>query len=304
MPFFLLLTCLLLQNTPVFRAGVSLVRVDAEVSDGTRTLDGLKKEDFRIRDNGDPQVISHFSQDAEPLDIVLLFDISGSMKPNIERVASAAGLALGELRAGDRVAVWTFNTRTRVIAPFTEDLKAVEKTLTEDLLNIRFGGGTLIQSAVDNVAESFLREPKSPRRRAVLVFTDDIGTKTRREKNVVEHYWEADALLSELIIRSAFFQVMRSIPTPGNIIHNVMFNGTITHIVDKTGGETLKANNPGADFQQMMQRIRRRYTLYYPMPAGKPGQRHEIKVDLTDDAKKRMPGARVRARHGYLLPSS
>ena len=298
------LLLLLLQDTPVFKSKVALVRVDAEVADGTRTLDGLKQEDFRILDKGSPVTIEHFSQDEEPLDIVLLFDTSGSMRPNVERVASAAGVALGELRAGDRVAVWTFTTRSRVLAPFSEDMKAVEKTLTQDLLGYPFGGGTMIQAAVDDVAESLQREPKTQRRRAVLVFTDDYGLKTRREEHVLEHYWEADALLSELIIRNAFFAVLNSIPTPSNILKHVVANGTIQHIVEKTGGESLKANDAGADFQKMMQRIRRRYTLYYAMPSGKPGEHREIKVELSEEAKRRLPGAHVRARKGYLLPAS
>lgn len=292
------------QDAPLFKSKVALVRVDAEVTDGTRTLDGLKQEDFRIFDKGSPVEIQHFSQDEEPLDIILLFDISGSMRPNIEKVAAAAKQALGELRAGDRVAVWTFNRRSSVLAPLSDDMKAIETTLTYLLPNMPFGGGTLIQTAVDDAAQFWLHEPKTSRRRAVLTFTDDYGMKTRREEHVVEHYWEADALLSELIIRNALIAAIHNIPTPSNLLRQALVNGTIQHIVEKTGGETIKANNAGDDFQQMMRRIRRRYTLYYTMPSGKPGEHHEIRVDLSDDAKKRVPGARVRARKGYLLPAS
>jgi hypothetical protein len=75
------------QEAPVFRADVSLVHVDAEVTDGTRTLSGFHQEDFVIKDNGQTQTILHFSQDEEPLDLILLFDISGSMRPKIAKVA-------------------------------------------------------------------------------------------------------------------------------------------------------------------------------------------------------------------------
>src|ERR1022692_2058991 len=106
------------QESPAFRTGVSLVHVDAEVTDGTGPLSGFHKEDFLITDNRVPQHILYFSQDVEPLDLILLFDISGSMRPKIEKVAILGSMrpkiekvaassrkALAELRAGDRVAV-------------------------------------------------------------------------------------------------------------------------------------------------------------------------------------------------------
>jgi len=45
-----------------------------------------------------------------------------------------------------------------------------------------------------------------------------------------------------------------------------------------------------------MQRIRRRFEVYYPMPEGPPGKRHNVKIDLTPEAKSRRPGAIVRAQ--------
>ena len=86
--------------------------MDAEVTDETGPLSGFHKEDFLITDNRVPQHILYFSQDVEPLDLILLFDISGSMRPKIEKVASSSRKALAELRAGDRVAVMTFPSPT------------------------------------------------------------------------------------------------------------------------------------------------------------------------------------------------
>src|SRR5712691_8736829 len=109
LPLGLLLTWIcVVQETPTFRSDVSLVRVDAEVTDGIRTLNGFRKEDFIVKDKGQPQQVLYFSQDEVPLDVILLFDISGSMRPHVERVAASASTALAELRPGDRVAIMTF----------------------------------------------------------------------------------------------------------------------------------------------------------------------------------------------------
>src|ERR1051325_686368 len=135
------------QDDVLFRSGVALVHIDAEVTsaDGA-ILTGLTKADFRVLDERKEQTILHFSAEEEPLDLILLFDISGSMRAVVQGVASAARDGLRELRNGDRVSVMVFNTRTRVVAPFTEDLDAVDRTIREDILGLHFGGGTFIQS--------------------------------------------------------------------------------------------------------------------------------------------------------------
>src|SRR5258708_36681804 len=125
---FLALICFA-QEGLTFRSYVSLVRLDAEVTDGTRTLHGFHKEDFVVKDNGQPRQVLYFSNDEVPLDLILLFDISGSMRPKVQRVSASASAALAELRAGDRVAIMTFPRTTQIVAPFPEDLAAVQRTI-------------------------------------------------------------------------------------------------------------------------------------------------------------------------------
>src|SRR5262249_4014655 len=136
------------QDNPIFRAGVSLVHVDAEVTQNGRLISGLGRDDFRVKDEGLPQSIVQFSADEQALDLILLFDVSGSMRTVVSRVASAAREALQELRAGDRVAVMVFSSHSRVILPFTEDLDRVDRAIHEDVLGMRFRGATFIQSAM------------------------------------------------------------------------------------------------------------------------------------------------------------
>src|ERR1051326_6361187 len=83
------------QEAPTFRTGVALVQVEAEVTaaDG-RLLTGFTKDDFRILDEGVEQPVAHLSWDEEALDLILLFDVSGSMRPKVQQVASAARLCM------------------------------------------------------------------------------------------------------------------------------------------------------------------------------------------------------------------
>ena len=94
-----------------------------------------------------------------------------------------------------------------------KNLDAVAHTLEDELMRQRFGGGTLIQAAVDDAAVRLRGEKRTERRRAVLIVTDNMGTRTRREETVVRDFWEADAILSGLIISNPKFQTMNTVAT-------------------------------------------------------------------------------------------
>jgi VWFA-related protein len=290
-------------TTPTFRADISLVHVDAEVIEDGRVLSGFGKDDFRVLDEGKLQPLLHFSAGDTALDLILLFDISGSMSLVVAAVSAAAQQGLDELRGGDRVCVMVFNSRSREVAGFTDDLTAVQKTIQEGVLNLRFGGGTRIQDAVDSAAMRFMREPRSERRRAVLVITDNIGLRTRREQPVIRDFWEADALLSGLIV---FDKKFRRVHTMGLILapDAMLLEAGMKGIAAKTGGDAIDTQDAGTAFQESMRRIRSRYSLYYAQPQGQPGSSRSIKVELTGEAAGQHPKARVRARTGYVLPKA
>ncbi|MGA3186108.1 MAG: VWA domain-containing protein [Bryobacteraceae bacterium] len=295
-----LLALALVQESATFKTGVSLVHVDVEVTDGTRLVGGFHKEDFQIFDNGSPQTILYFSQEETPLDLILLFDISGSMQPKLEKLASSAHAALAELRKGDRVAVMTFTTKSALVAPFSDDMQAVEQTINEKVLG-KARGGTRILRAVSDAADYFLKEPRTERRRAVLIVTDNHGQPSGRKDAVVRNLWEADALLSGLELRSTGESALLGAGWVLSPQTAWLQMENMTGVVEKTGGDLIKGHDPGADFEEMIHRIRLRYTLIYALPSAKAGEERKVKVDLGEDARKKNPQAKVRAREGYVV---
>jgi VWFA-related protein len=289
------------QEGTVFKTAVSLVHVDAEVSDGTHLLAGFHKEDFQILDNGSPQTILYFSQEETPLDLILLFDISGSMQPKLEKLASSAHAALGQLRKGDRVAVMVFTTTSTIAGEFTDDMQAVERTINEKVLG-KARGGTHILRAVNDAAGYFLKETRTERRRAVLIVTDNHGQPSGHKDKVVRNLWEADALLSGLELRSTGESAMLGVRWAISPQTAWLQMESMTGVVEKTGGDLVKGHEPGADFEEMIRRLRLRYMLVYALPPGKPGEERKIKIELSEDALKKNPQARVRARDGYYVP--
>ena len=278
----------------VFRTGVSLVRVDAQVNGRAGGINGLRKEDFEVRDNGQLQPIQYCSQDEQPVDVLLLFDTSTSMLPAMRRLAAAAHTALSELRAGDRVAVAHFNSEPWLIAGFTEDLAEVEKTVAR-IVDVRFGNGTHILYAVDEATKYFARNADPHRLHAIIVFTDNDGQQSASEKTVVNHLWQNDILLCGLIL-----------PTPSALrsFNSGRTSEDMLGTAAKTGGETVDADDPGHTFREMLRRIRRRYSIYYPMPGGKAGSSRRVTLDLSPQGRSRYPEGQVLARKGYVIPKT
>jgi VWFA-related protein len=294
---------LVAQSPATFHSDVALVHVDLEVTDGTRIVTGLHKEDFIIHDNSQPQPILYCSEEEEPLDVILLFDISNSMRPSVQQVGASAHAALAELRPGDRVAVMTFEIYSHLIAPLSSDLAQVQRSIEEDVVEGRFHGGTHLLAGVDDAAKYFLAQPASHRRRAVLILTDNFGQRSRRTSTVVHHLWEADATLSGLIIRTAASTALNTAAMISNPAVGLLLQEGMQGVAEKTGGDTLRASQPGEDFREMIHRLRLRYSLDYALPRVKPGQQRQVKVELSKAALDRYPTARLRSRKGYLAPA-
>jgi hypothetical protein len=276
------------QNDPVFRSSVSLVRVDVQAIEaqssntGGRVVSGLTKDDFRVLDEGNAQAIVNFSFDVEPLDLILLFDTSGSMHGKLLNIVRATELGFNELHKSDRVCVRAFSDISTEVLPFTSDLMAVNVAILTQVLKLRFGGASKLEPAADEAALRFRGEPKTNRKRAVLIVTDKPGSREPNEAAVVRDLWNADAVLSELILDRG--------QKGGN------------EIVDKTGGITIVAAEPGEAFRDSVHYLRSGYTMYYALPEGSSGVEHKLQVELTPDAAKRFANVRIHARSGYIAP--
>jgi len=258
-----------------------LVRAQDDVSDGTgQTLAELKKEDFRVFEDGREEAIVNFSFDQEPLDLILLFDIGGNMRSKLLQTLRAVELGFHELRAGDRGSVMAFSGTTVVLTPFTQNLSTVNDAILLGVVGQRFGGSSKTIQAVDEAALRARAETGTGRRRAILLVTDKPIGRQPGQDAALRELWQSDAVLSELLL-------LDRAPDPPDAT------------VEKTGGAAIASGrDPGAAFQESLRRLRRRYTLYYPFHDGPVAER-SIRVELTADAAKRFPRARVSARTGY-----
>jgi VWFA-related protein len=192
------------RKEPVFRSDIALVRVDTQVTDGqNRNVAKLKVEDFVLAENGALQPIRHFGNEDMPLDVVLLFDVSRSMRPHLERLAGAAHEALGVLGEQDRVAMIVFENSSRLRLPFRTNRADIVSEFERLLRDEKFERGTEIPRAIIEAAKYMGSEARPEARRAIVIVTDDRTNTRSDDKGVSRALAKADAVLSALIVPDA-----------------------------------------------------------------------------------------------------
>ena len=278
-------------DSAVFRTQVSLVRLDAQVYERGfgRVVADLTPDDFIAYDEGRPQRIEYFGREDEPLDLVLLLDISGSMREVQHQVAAAASSALDALHAGDRVAVIIFATQPKVVQDFTGEARGVSAGFDSWLEDHETGLDSDITRAVAFSAD-YLRRHGRKGRRAILAISDNLQAASGKpvsDGEVVEALYEADAVLNGIIVAGpGFLRLLR--------VH-----GTIYKYADRTGGEVIESLRPGDSLKQMIERLRVRYSIHYSAPPAGPRAFHKVRLELAPATRNRYPKAVVRARTGY-----
>lgn len=203
------------DDTPVFRSDVSLVRVDVQVLDRTsRPVTHLQKEDFVLRENGKELPILNFASEKMPIDILFLLDVSGSMRPHVERIARAAQSALDTLGQEDRIAIMVFDRQTRTRLPFTVVGDRVYQEFDSVLDRERFNGGTDITRGMLDAAEYMRRNSRKDARRGIIILTDDQTEFDRDDERVGQALIDADSVMSALLAPDAIGN-RRGIPGGG-----------------------------------------------------------------------------------------
>jgi VWFA-related protein len=310
----------------VFRSDVSLIRVDAQVLDtGNRAITGLQLEDFILREEGTEQQIRNFSTEETPVDIVFLLDVSGSMRPHVQRIADASGRALRVLGDNDRVAIMVFDRATRVRMPFRRAGDGVQQEMYAVINQETFDGGTDITRALYDAANYVAREARGDARRAIVILTDDQTERGRDENGVSRALTRADTVLSLLLAPDAMGSRARTVGwppvndplggiifgrrgplgrrSPGPVILGSQTNSAGTEeIARRSGGDSFDVEEASA-LENTLTRIRQRYALHFYLPEGvRPGQERNIEVDLSASARRRYPNAEVRYRRVYMSP--
>ena len=97
------------RQQPIFRGGSDAVRVFVTVTDRDgRLVTTLARENFEVRDDGKPQPLTQFDNSPQPIRLIVMLDVSGSMEGNLPLLRAAATQLFSRLLPDDVARVGAF----------------------------------------------------------------------------------------------------------------------------------------------------------------------------------------------------
>jgi Ca-activated chloride channel family protein len=194
----------------VVRVETQLVSVPAVIKNNSgRPVPGLRRENFVVYEDGQPQSIANFGTAEAPFEIALLLDTSGSTRADVSLIRQAANAFISSLRPGDRVAIIAFNTEQKGSTPIAtvevlSELTDNRQSLQSAIQSLGSANGTPYYDALERVARQVFREPpreEARGRRALVALTDGVDSTSDTDFAI------ARARLTSLGIACYFIQV-------------------------------------------------------------------------------------------------
>lgn len=156
------------QEQPVFRGVGDAVRVFVTVTDRDgRLVTTLAQSNFEVRDEGKPQPITLFDNSPQPIRLVVMLDVSGSMEGNLPLLRSGVDQLLARLRPDDVVRLGTFGRDVEISPTFTRDVHELRSALPK---MIAPDAPTPLWRALDEALDAFGTEGDA--RPVILVLSD------------------------------------------------------------------------------------------------------------------------------------
>jgi VWFA-related protein len=304
------------QTAPGFSISVTVpvVNVDVVVTDNNGNyLKDLKKENFRISEDGTVQTITNFAPSEAPITIVLLLEFSklGYTFFTYNAVNWAAGF-LGNLKPNDWVALETFNMRPAVEVDFTHDRNEVLQGLSS-LYFPPFSESNIFD-AISDVLDR-IKDVKG--KKAVLVLASGIDTFSRMTLDqTLKRIRETDATIFTVGVAEQFF--IADTPGPfGEQLTYIQAQNQLKTFAAMTGGRSWLPRFDGeipSIMQEVAQSLRNQYSMAYsPTNETLDGKYRKIKVELLApdggpltvlDQKGKKVKFQVYARQGYTAPKT
>jgi Ca-activated chloride channel family protein len=290
------------QPAPVFRGRGDAVRVFATVTDRDgRLVTTLMQAEFEVRDEGKPQPIVLFDNSPQPIRLVVMLDVSGSMEGNLPLLRAAAAELFARLRPDDLARVGTFGRDVEISSTFTRDARALGAALPDA---IDPEAPTPLWRALDQAMETFGSE--GDERRVILVLSDgkDSGPISFRQRyvsqaEVIDRAREDDVMVYGIGMRSRAPRQLQPGIGPGGLqamLTADLPDPGLARVAQETGGgytEIRFGQDLGAAFARVADELHSQYLIGFA-PPKRDGKVHEIEVRVS------QRGLKARGRKSYV----
>jgi VWFA-related protein len=266
-----------------------LVLLDVSVKDAAgEHIPNLRKDDFRIYENGKLQNITHFASDDVPVTVGIVIDTSGSMRSRYNHVVTAAMVFIQASNRKDEVFVVNFGDRVShglpEGVPFSADTGQLRAALS---LGVPAGRTALY----DAILFSLHHIEKGHCEKKALMLVSDGGDNSSTHGPV---------------------EVMRAVRESFTTIYTIgIFDENdrdqnpvlLRSLARESGGESFlpeQLSDVTGICRQIARDIRTRYTIgYVPVRSGEQGSMRKVKVTASVAGAHKLV---INTRRSYFLP--
>jgi Ca-activated chloride channel family protein len=310
------------EESPVDDSGADIVRVPTDlvtipvriVTEDGKPVGNLRRNEFKVYENGVEQEIAYFSDEEQPFTVVLVLDMSYSSVFKLEDIQLAARIFVSKLREHDRVIVVSFAEKPRVLCEATNDRRILRLAID----GARIASGTALYDTLDMIARKKLADV--PGRRAIVLLSDGVDTASvlATARSVERHFAEEDMLVYP-IQYDTFDDVQKNRRKDAEIKYDENDRPYVVRMPPKkgereqdykaahkffdaisaqTGGRVYRVSsttNLNDAFSNIANELRKIYSLgYYPAEDRQSGAVYDIKVRVY------RPNLKIAARSQYL----
>jgi len=278
-------------------------------------IPGLKKENFRVLDDGIPQTITNFAPTDAPITMVLLLEFSsrgyGGYFAYIGKYWSTA--LFGALQPKDWIALETFDMKPRIEVDFTQNKDEV----LQGIYHLYFPGFSE-SNVFDALLETVDRLKDVKGKKSIVLLASGVDTFSRHTLDqTMKQLRQSDVTIFCIGLGRAFqnYADMNGGMGGTRRMDYLQAENQLKTFSQETGGYSWFPQFAGEMpdvFRDVAAFLRHQYSLSYSPTAGaKDGKFHKVKVELVApdggpltvlDQKGKKQKFQVYAREGYQAP--
>lgn len=293
-----------LPGADAIHINVNVVNLGVTVRDSSgKFVSGLRREDFRVFDNGAEQPINGFLSIDEPAQLVLMLEAGPAALFTRKFEIAAAEKLLRALAPADRVAIVTYSRGAFLSLDFTQN----KMEALEVLRGINFMVGFSQLDLSPNVAAIVEWLGSKPGKKSLILLSSGIDTSSEQYRRpALERIKTSDVRIFAVSVTEAL-----RIPAKGKqlspddradrqYVKQNMEQGdqALREITQATGGRAFfpkDAHEFDRAFDQIAESVRHEYSLAFAPPVA-DGKLHTIKVKVD------RLWSRADYRQAYLAP--
>jgi VWFA-related protein len=301
------------------RVNVPLVNLDVGVlSKQGMFIPGLRKENFRVLEDGVPQTITGFNQTEAPVTAVMLVEFSEGFYPLEYDSLYASSVFASTLKKEDWIALITYDIKPHILADFTQD----KREIYDGLRSLQFAMSREA-NLFDALYETLDRLDEVEGRKYIMLISsgrdtfskhtlDQIYKKVQAAKDIAIYSISTGAAMREWAESHGASAMLCNITSFSCRTEWLQYDNEMKTFAKMTGGKFYQPMFQGSfkdAFADIAQTIRNQYTLAYrPTNPKQDGGFRKIKVELVGpdgsplkmrDEKGKDVKYQIIARDGY-----